>query len=428
MAEANDTGDDSVVLRFSGDFDDRGLATEGASGKYRLFEVDGALGEKLVSGKHTFRIKGARGEEAVLCTKDETFEIRKIESSNTMLLVPKLNETLATRNSPNAAIPGENADETSDVVIAGAMPNVYTMTKIAPRLGKLSKLLEQSSYSGEEEIDSSGETRAKRAKLNDGSADASGSARPYAFSELFELVQCSEAELQQALADMGAFEIDGKFRVFEKAYLTRLIDQILSIVVGEKMDPQKFQSIALVEKLRNEHLPEVIEQGLTLIANQLGDEVSSYALQVEQVTVFRAKQLLSRTDGDRAGLKRWRMEDFMDAWQDSLYGLLSTAQARNNNLDMSLINKFALVETDSEGKYVEKYFATDLPTAVKLRFAALFERRSKWLEQDLKPFVEDIVAPGKSMASLLLKNTRNSMTATRDENGKEIKVRMYSSR
>ena len=118
----------------------------------------------------------------------------------------------------------------------------------------------------------------------------------------------------------------------------------------------------------------------------------------------------------------------MDAWQDSLYGLLSTAQARNNNLDMSLINKFALVETDSEGKYVEKYFATDLPTAVKLRFAALFERRSKWLEQDLKPFVEDIVAPGKSMASLLLKNTRNSMTATRDENGKEIKVRMYSSR
>ena len=81
MAEANDTGDDSVVLRFSGDFDDRGLATEGASGKYRLFEVDGALGEKLVSGNTTdvaptvtklvSRIKIGRDQVKLLLSRPE---------------------------------------------------------------------------------------------------------------------------------------------------------------------------------------------------------------------------------------------------------------------------------------------------------------------------------------------------------------------
>ena len=81
------------VLRFCSDFDDRGLNTENADGKYRLFEIDGGLGEALLGSSEQIFIKGGSMDEAVMCTKTETFEIRKKESSNTVLLVPETFET-----------------------------------------------------------------------------------------------------------------------------------------------------------------------------------------------------------------------------------------------------------------------------------------------------------------------------------------------
>ena len=64
-------------MRFSSDFDDRGLNTENADGKYRLFEIDGVLGETLLSSKEKVFIKGERTDEAVMCTETSTYEIRK---------------------------------------------------------------------------------------------------------------------------------------------------------------------------------------------------------------------------------------------------------------------------------------------------------------------------------------------------------------
>ena len=70
-----------------------------------------------------------------------------------------------------------------------------------------------------------------------------------------------------------------------------------------------------------------------------------------------------------------------------------------------------------------------MPTDVKDRFKLLFQIRTKWTEEDLKPFVEDIVAPGKSISSYLMKHTRNSMSKVNDLNtGKMKHVRLYSAR
>ena len=54
-----------------------------------LFEMDeGLLGELLASGRETdFVIRGDDTAEAMLCTAGKTFQVRKVESSNTNLLV-----------------------------------------------------------------------------------------------------------------------------------------------------------------------------------------------------------------------------------------------------------------------------------------------------------------------------------------------------
>ena len=109
------------VLRFKNDFDDRGLNTENADGKYRLFEIDGDLGEALLNSSDKIFIKGNSTEEAVMCTKNATFEIRKKESSNTVLLVPDTFETKnvfpapKTPNTNNANAPSPSKDNSMDV-------------------------------------------------------------------------------------------------------------------------------------------------------------------------------------------------------------------------------------------------------------------------------------------------------------------------
>ena len=55
------------VLRFKNDFDDRGLNTENADGKYRLFEIDGDLVPRrsrrraMASAPHAHRAGPPRG-------------------------------------------------------------------------------------------------------------------------------------------------------------------------------------------------------------------------------------------------------------------------------------------------------------------------------------------------------------------------------
>lgn len=54
--------------------------------------------DKLLSLHHTMLIhsrvvlRGERDDNAVLCTKDTTFELKVAETSNTLLLMPSLND------------------------------------------------------------------------------------------------------------------------------------------------------------------------------------------------------------------------------------------------------------------------------------------------------------------------------------------------
>ena len=408
-----------VVLRFASDFEDSGLSEESAPGKYRLFEIDGSLGQRLLEGKETFHIKGGPNDEAVLCTSEETFEIKKKESSNTLLLIPKLDDQLksAQQKLSAAPIPGGEEELNSrveEVQVPAAMPNIYTMKKIAPRLGQLKTLLREGIYPGE---DVANGTHRKRAKLNDGSSSSGvhASGNTYTFKELFDRVQCSEKELQEGLLSLNAFELHGKWRVFEDAYLTKLFDSILSTVVGNGMPVDCVSASTLAENLNVQgYLPEVIEKALSMFSN-VCDEKGQYALDKTKVAKFRAKQLLSTFSTNKnaavGDFKRWRMCDFMEEWTDSMFGLASASEMSDLLSVSKVCNDLATLERGcGDGhEYIQRFFASDLPEDATKRFAALFARRQKWEEGDIKPFIEGIVVTGNPLATLLLKNSRSSM-------------------
>ena len=59
--------------------------------QFELFEVDPALLNELLSGRQTMQIKSHQQvlsglRSAALCTRDETFKLKKNETSNTMMV------------------------------------------------------------------------------------------------------------------------------------------------------------------------------------------------------------------------------------------------------------------------------------------------------------------------------------------------------
>ena len=96
---------------------------------------------------------------------------------------------------------------------------------------------------------------------------------------------------------------------------------------------------------------------------------------------------------------------------------------------LELCKNLSLVEHIGTDKFIKRFYASDLPTDVKDRFKLLFQVRSKWTEEDLKPFIDGIVCTGKSISSILIKNTRSSMVKVTDATTGKVKtIRMYSSR
>ena len=138
-------------------------------------------------------------------------------------------------------------------------------------------------------------------------------------------------------------------------------------------------------------------------------------LNASRAGTSRAKQLLSTFSTNKnaavGDFKRWRMCDFMEEWTDSMFGLASASEMGELLSVSKLCNDLATIERGcGDGhEYIQRFFATDLPEDATKRFAALFARRQKWEEGDIKPFIEGIAVTGKPLATLLMKHARSSM-------------------
>ena len=330
-------------------------------------------------------------------------------------------------------------------------------------------------YSGKVEGNTDSGRSNKRIKLNTGEANVttSSSVLAYTFKELLSRVQCSEKELVDGLVKFDAFELNEKWRIMGEDYLMRLSDTILSTIISEGMDICTLKCSDIVSKINtvskdsNAHEPEAIIHVLKLYAKPyavkgiesspttlsdtapgvesvsavpvvvkpindvLADIQGTVELDLLKVSIFRAKQLLSQPSlVQDETYKRWKVSDFLDTWSEQMFGMTKdNGVSVKKYVSLDHCRDIALIDSTGPDKIIKRFFASDLPTGTKERFEMLFKTRSKWLEDDLKPFVEQLVSTGNSLSSLLMKNTRSKIIKVSDpKTGKTNTMREYSSR
>ncbi|KAG5650583.1 hypothetical protein H0H81_011722 [Sphagnurus paluster] len=132
------------------------------------------------------KIKGHSGDDAVLCTADQTFAVRSVALSNTVLVVTP----------PPDAFSLNFADES--VVIRDQVTEILELTPSVPKLHTLSEILRGREYDDGQQDDESNEIlpedRHKR----------------YTYDEALRNIQASDAELDHGLKNRHILNINGE--------------------------------------------------------------------------------------------------------------------------------------------------------------------------------------------------------------------------
>ena len=103
----------------------------------KLLEVSKDLANSISTGD-ILTIRGDETENAVICSRDKTYDIKEAETSNSLLLVPSivLPETISKSSSRSLSCSS----------VSGIFHKYLELIEIRPRLRKMKDLLLQSPY------------------------------------------------------------------------------------------------------------------------------------------------------------------------------------------------------------------------------------------------------------------------------------------
>ena len=416
------------------------FAQDYARDAYKLLELNPEV-RAAIAGGEAVTIKGPVGDEAglaaaVLTTANKSYLLRKAENSNTLLLVPPP----ALRSAADGGAAGPRR------AVVGSATYHLQLKDAAPRLQVLRKLLRP--YRGEADDDAAGVSGAAAGGGGGGGGNGGGKRRKivhpprwqgYTTSELLGAVQCSPAELAQALKNQGAFELPGpggRWHVLDESLMAQAFDLILALIVEHDWPleavPEEecvrrmadFPRRVVVQCLRLHaaDAPAVIEGGG---AGQGGGAPSSWRLDQRKVRRFKAVQILTAgaggghgdAVGSRAAGPEQPLDEFMESWAASLPPGVAP--------DAADLAGIAIQRTSAGTRSVAYFPEHQLSDSPHERFKQLFQARAKWTLADLEPYVSSLLARmvGVSQADLLLKYTRSSAPLA-GESG----VRLYSAR
>jgi sister chromatid cohesion protein DCC1 len=421
------------------------------SSKYRLLKASKDVLAALKAGERVC-FKGSDGSDAVLCTRNKTMKIQKVETSNTVLLVPPLDEeeaakVVAASAAGNSGEGDENSSSSSSsstsssssgssgkpVVFkaVGASTFQFETEVMAPRLEQLDQLVGQCPY-GTCHGDESG---GARESLGHDPSSAAQQGR-LTFAELRERVQASEGEIRDALAAMHAIEIDGRWCSVHEDALAQTFEDIRLHIDADDVrvdsvslaacaaalpdcDPvlvrHCLRVFAASESAPEESAPEVTgEERVALDWTKVATHQAHKAFQLFQEEVGGGG---GGGGGDAKAVPRG---EFFSKWNSILPGAWGTGEFDEAQYE-PLLGGIALKTSAKAGP-------TDLPNAPldtftylperempldpAARFELLFGVKAKWTEAELDPYLKPLECPGVTVGSLRLKYTRMTIDGT----------------
>jgi sister chromatid cohesion protein DCC1 len=173
---------ETASLLFSADFPGRDI---------RLIEITPELLDQYEKG-NSFKLVGPKDSsfDAVLCTDDKTYTIKKVETSNSLFLIPP--------------------SSTQEHSVIGCCRHYYELKSTAPRLQKVVELLRIGEYCGKEK---------EKEKEDDEGNIKAPTRNFYTEEELRSEIQASRAELDSYLDQLGVVAIEGNIRMVSREYI-----------------------------------------------------------------------------------------------------------------------------------------------------------------------------------------------------------------
>mmetsp|Transcript_13644 Transcript_13644/g.27935 ORF Transcript_13644/g.27935 Transcript_13644/m.27935 type:complete len:383 (-) Transcript_13644:16-1164(-) len=320
-------------------------------------------------------VGASASSKAALVTPESSYLLTKVESSNAFVVVP-----------PSSA-PGEEGGDGEDAenqpepkrMKSSICPSFhYELTPHRLDICELQRILSESVYEGDAEEVSEKSSRRKTE------------------AELSILLQASDKELKEALIKVEAFKDEaGRYTLVSEELMSDAFDEILAVISANDLDLSKIVLSNLLGSVTGDISTEkaVVEHCLRMNSSDLGG--GAFKVDVEKVAHFKARKILSKRS------EPYPVKQFMQQWSAEM-----PHQCTSYSPPFSLVADLCLSSHDPKvGDDVLAYFpASSLPRDPESRFRKLFEVRECWKEEDIGPFLKEILKEGEKEVQLLLKH------------------------
>ncbi|KAF8386295.1 dscc-1 [Pristionchus pacificus] len=337
---------------------------------YRLIEMPHALLEAFERGE-SFTLRGGADDNAVLCSATRTYGVQETETSNTLILTPKISI----------------GDQ-----VCGGLPSL-TVREIPTMARHYLELKEQLFVS---------KTRLRDIfrvnELTDCLTDQCDT--KWTLDELLDRVGISEGELMELIDEWPVVMIEGSYRWLSTSLRAELLDgaveaiddQCLAadrsithdLLRGALPDRVKYPDVLLEWVLQSHFNPVDREEGAS--------GPPSYLAAPRPFCRSRARQLLPLVKNYPAAEFEQKLEKIVPI------GVL---------LSWEYLDGLALRTTSiTQGERVEYFAADDLPEAPRERLGLLFSTRAGWSIDEIAPYVTPILPRGTALQSFLHQHCR----------------------
>ncbi|TFK12466.1 HRAS-like suppressor 3-like [Platysternon megacephalum] len=351
-----------------------------SAGECCLLQLEPGLCAELEAG-HSLVIRGEKDEQAVLCSKDKTYDMKIADTSNMLLFIPGC-------KTPEQLLADQASHNIIHSQIAGFSNNYWELRKCRPKLKKLKKLLMENPYEGPD---------SEREKVLTDSK--------YTMEDLLDRIQASEEEILHQLQVINACKIEGYWRVLEFDYEMKLLNHVTQLIDSESWSFSKVPLSICLQELGPLEPEEMIQHILLSYGMKYTDEDEVYfEMNADKICTATAQMLLQNA-------VKFNLAEFQEVWQQSVPEGLTT------RLDQ--LKGLALLDRNSRPETIFLLKVEELPEDNQERFNRLFTIREKWTEADITPYIQDLCAEKQTVAALLTKYARSSM-----QNG----VKVYNSR
>ncbi|KXS13395.1 hypothetical protein M427DRAFT_156679 [Gonapodya prolifera JEL478] len=308
-------------------------------------------------------IRGLPNDNLVLVTGDATFNVRGLQTSNSMLIL------------------GSEREDGSRQIVAQTS-TYLELTLATPKLERLKVLLMEHVFDPEED----------QMEVSDVPALDTETLR--------SATQASDEELYKGLSELHAINIDGHWKILAPRYIKSLLLTIVYAAVAADQPLSRLDLDWCTSVLSDGERPprgDVVEHVLHMFSE--AEYPPIYSFSPPLISTFLGKYILKEH-------KSLPLDSFMLGWRKET--------PPDCEVDLKFLEGFYVTETAPGRSITHIHYISkdDLSLEPKDRFQELFARKQRWEEAELLPFIRDLAPDRKKLDVILLKFARVSRTGS----------------